>query len=430
MTKKPKYLQHYQEKRCDIALYTNELRASNPADLFIVIPCYKENWTTVSATLASLANAERGNLSITTLILINYKESDSPKVKSDSQLLYGQLTSYSHDNPNLFVFLKELSGKHKGVGLARKLLMDAAFLHCMEYDQDSIIVNLDADTCIQPNYYQALYRSFEEDKSMEAGSIDFHHTHIESNDAILNYEFHLNYFIQMQRWVGLPFAYQTIGSAMAVKSYAYAKQGGMNLRQAGEDFYFLQKYAKSYTLRDVYTTTVCPSGRESDRVPFGTGKAVKDFNLLEQPIGTTYNPNSFILLKSWLSKIVARLIAAEDYQQSGNSILDGYLKLINARVNYEKILSSSLDANTRVRHFFIWFDAFLFFKYLHYCRDMGLDDVPNTQACRTLCQLKGWEVQEDLHNNLLLIREMGQVEAYHDQWRAGLISKPSITSAS
>jgi hypothetical protein len=41
------------------------------------------------------------------------------------------------------------------------------------------------------------------------------------------------------------YAYHTVGSAMAVKAYQYVKVGGMNRRQAGEDFYFIQKLVHS-----------------------------------------------------------------------------------------------------------------------------------------------------------------------------------------
>ena len=60
-------------------------------------------------------------------------------------------------------------------------------------------------------------------------------------EAIAAYELHLRYYVQALRYAAFPYAHHTIGSSMAVRADAYAKQGGMNKRQAGEDFYFLHK---------------------------------------------------------------------------------------------------------------------------------------------------------------------------------------------
>ena len=96
-------------------------------------------------------------------------------------------------------------------------------------------------------------------------------------DGIAAYELHLRYHVRVQKWIGFPYAFQTIGSAMAVRAWAYVKQGGMNRRHAGEDFYFLQKISWLGPISELSTVTVFPSPRLSGRVPFGTGKAVGDY---------------------------------------------------------------------------------------------------------------------------------------------------------
>ncbi|MEZ4848575.1 MAG: hypothetical protein R3B93_08135 [Bacteroidia bacterium] len=70
-------------------------------------------------------------------------------------------------------------------------------------------------------------------------------------------------------------AFHCVGSSMAVRSIAYQKRGGMNRRKAGEDFYFLQKFIAEGTLAELSTTKVIPSPRASEKVPFGTGRAIK-----------------------------------------------------------------------------------------------------------------------------------------------------------
>ena len=432
MAIKHKYLQHYLEKKCDDSLYSDQLATSSNTDIVVVIPCYKESLAIIKETLDSLSAAEKGQLEIKVLLLINYKENDSKSIQENSVKLYEELLLLTSTDPNTYISIKELKGKHKGVGMARKVLMDAAFLHFLSYSSNGLIVNLDADTLVESNYYKIIAAHFSANPHLEAASIDFTHRDLKSNPAILHYEFHLNYFIMMQRWVGLPFAYQTIGSAMCVRAFAYAKENGMNMRQAGEDFYFLHKYSKNETLGDIYDTTVYPSGRESDRIPFGTGKAVADYNRNEKEQGYTYNPQSFIILKQWLRVVLVALRDGTNYPESDQPILSAYLDSIKARIQFEKVARSSKNFDTRIKHFFTWFDAFVFFKYLHYCRDNGLENVPSAIASKALFKLQGWDMNSsDLYENLLFLRKKGrEVTDYNNQWRAGLISNPSSTSAS
>ena len=55
---------------------------------------------------------------------------------------------------------------------------------------------------------------------------------------------------------------------MAVKALPYVKAGGMNRRQAGEDFYFIQKLVPSGGYFSLNSTTVYPSPRASDQGSF------------------------------------------------------------------------------------------------------------------------------------------------------------------
>ena len=64
---------------------------------------------------------------------------------------------------------------------------------------------------------------------------------------------------------------------MAVRADIYAGQGGMNKRQ-GEDFrIFLHKIIPLGQFGEINNTRVIASPRPSARVPFGTGKAVREF---------------------------------------------------------------------------------------------------------------------------------------------------------
>jgi hypothetical protein len=91
----------------------------------------------------------------------------------------------------------------------------------------------------------------------------------------------------------------TIGSAFAVTAEAYVKRGGMNRRQAGEDFYFLQNLAQLGTVGEITATRVFPSARLSNRVPFGTGAAIQKWMAGTEDLTKTYNFKAFSDLKTF-----------------------------------------------------------------------------------------------------------------------------------
>ena len=93
---------------------------------------------------------------------------------------------------------------------------------------------------------------------------------------------------------------------LAVKALPYIKAGGMNRRQAGEDFYFIQKLVPAGGYFSLNSTTVYPSPRPSFRVPFGTGASISKLNESGEPVLLTYNISAFNELKLFFGK-------AEDY---------------------------------------------------------------------------------------------------------------------
>jgi hypothetical protein len=212
-------------------------------------------------------------------------------------------------------------------------------------------------------------------------TIDFEHriqdleTEAEKQ-AIRQYEYYLHYFIGMQRQLGLPYAFQTIGSAFAVRANAYLQVGGMNRRKAGEDFYFIHKFTKKGTIAELNDCTVYPSGRASFRVPFGTGRAVGQM-LASEPIYYAYNPKSFDELQPLVESV-------DTIYQNGvvtaviNTYSSGLLEYLESQkyaVQIEKLRSNSKSLSTFRKAFYQWFDAFRLMKYLHYMRDHYYSNV-------------------------------------------------------
>ncbi len=127
-------------------------------------------------------------------------------------------------------------------------------------------------------------------KERKACSIRFEHplSGSEFPDEVYRYvtmyELHMRYFYQAVKYSGYPYAFHAIGSAIAFRASAYLKAGGMNRKQAGEDFYFIQKLIPQGGFFALNSTTVHPSPRTSDRVPFGTGAVIS--KLIETSSGT------------------------------------------------------------------------------------------------------------------------------------------------
>ncbi|MEI6436736.1 MAG: glycosyltransferase family 2 protein, partial [Bacteroidota bacterium] len=136
------------------------------------------------------------------------------------------------------------TGKRHGVGFARKAIMD--YISC-EAENGDIIVSIDADTCFSPDYLLSIARNFANHQKMVALSAPYYHntTGDEAADrAILRYEIYMRHYFLNMAFIGSPYTFSALGSAMAATVWAYRSIGGMTPKLSGEDFYFLQKLRK------------------------------------------------------------------------------------------------------------------------------------------------------------------------------------------
>ena len=265
-------------------------------------------------------------------VLINESIESSDEVRNINKQTIRDIEDFKNSFPsilpityNLVIFPK----KHAGVGLARKTLMDSASQEYLSKNQNGLIVALDADTTVDENYLQSIKNYFTNTK-LKAASIFYEHPLI--SPEIIDYEFHLRYYNSMQHHAGFPFAIHTVGSAMVCTAESYKKKGGMNKRKAGEDFYIMQKFIKDQDCGNIISTTVIPSPRSSDRVPFGTGRAILKYNDTEYH-PTTYNPVTFELLKE-LNKNIYSAYESKSLQIPDNKQLNEFLRSINFKENY------------------------------------------------------------------------------------------------
>lgn len=164
--------------------------------------------------------------------------------------------------------------KRHGVGYARKELFDTILQTAAD---NEIIVSLDGDTAFGKNYLASIAGQFAHNPHLSAIAVPYYHPlqHNATTDrSLLRYEIYMRHYLVKMLQIGNPYAFTALGSAMAFTVGAYKRCGGITPLQGGEDFYLLQKLCKTGELSVYSTATVFPQGRESKRVPFGTGPAV------------------------------------------------------------------------------------------------------------------------------------------------------------
>ena len=346
----------------------------------VVIPCYYE--FEILATLNSIWNSERPKFLIEVIIVINSSEDSDIKILDQNKKTYNEVKNWikSHEDSVLrFFILNEpnLPKKFAGAGLARKIGMDQAIFRFNLLDQvKGVIISIDADAKLCSNYFVELEKHFNQFPKTNVVTTYFEHP-IEGRefknevyDAIIIYELYLRYYKQALNYTGFPYSHYTVGSCFAVNAKTYVKQGGMNRKQAGEDFYFLHKVFPLGNVYELNTICVYPSSRLSDRVPFGTGPMVKSIIESEKEDFLTYNFDSFFELKSFF-EVVNDLfrISSEELKKLLDKLPDCIAEFLNKNdidKAIQEINENSSNIKTFTKRFFDWFNAFRVLKFLNF----------------------------------------------------------------
>jgi hypothetical protein len=169
----------------------------------------------------------------------------------------------------------------------------------------------------------------------------------------------------------------------------------MNRRQAGEDFYFVQKLVPSGGYINLNTTTVYPSPRISDRVPFGTGASMGKLNSEQSSVLLTYNPEAFTELKTFFS------FTNRIYEINNADLPDLYLKIPESiklfldenewleKMTEVKNNTSGLSSFTK--RFYDWFNMFRIVKYLNFVHTSRFVKIPVEIAAANLLSMTNSE---------------------------------------
>ncbi len=375
------------------------LIGANPFDklgISVVIPCFRE--PEILKTLKSLTDCNLPKSNVEVIILINHSEVADESIKSFNLQTFTEIQSWSKKNSSkrLSFFPVgpiELQKKWAGAGLARKWGMDEAVRRFNLLGKpEGIIVSLDADTLVEENYLVEIESYFIKNPKHVGATISFQHQtkglgkkHL---SGILLYEKYMEYYKKALGFIGYPYPMFTVGSAFAVTAEAYVKRGGMNRRQAGEDFYFLQNLVQLGTVGEISTTKVYPSARLSDRVPFGTGPILQKWMKGEEDLTITYNFQAFEDIKQFFA--IKDMFYKADKERF-NKLLKDLPKSIQRFVEEDNFWTELNDLNQNCSsttsfqsRFFQKFNAFKILKFLNFSHDLYYKKASLTEQIELL----------------------------------------------
>ncbi|WP_053981653.1 hypothetical protein [Marinagarivorans algicola] len=275
----------------------------------------------------------------------------------------------------------------QGVGYARKLGCDVA-LSLMQRNiiQTGWLHCTDADATLPSTYFET--PRIDENISALTYAIDhqflpkaqgFYQKQTQQANKL--YEASILYYRDGLAASGSPYAFNTIGSAIAANPKHYSQVRGFPKRAAGEDFYLLNKLAKLAPVFEL-THTITLKPRASQRVPFGTGPAVKQ--LLNNVAFLDYNPKVFECLKialACLPGLYERLdsIGNNNHKNSSNhkdstallpqgalhSATEHALKSIGIEQLLTHLSKQAKSPAQALRMSHEWFDGFKTLKFIH-----------------------------------------------------------------
>ncbi|MDP2113449.1 MAG: hypothetical protein Q8K69_05270 [Bacteroidota bacterium] len=365
--------------------------------VIVMIPCLNE--PEIIRTLESVWACEPVDSFCEVLVVVNDSENSPEPVKAINRETFNQLLDWkqTNDRQNLVLhpfYAPSIQAKFAGAGMARKIGMDEAIRRFNAVNRpEGIIVSLDADCLVSRNYLQRIEQVFSQSKSCFAATINFRHRFEEMEDArqeagIRMYEDYLHYYKQALDFTGFPNSIYTIGSAFAVRADAYVKQGGMNRRQAGEDFYFLHKLTKLGRLAEITDAFVYPSGRVSDRVPFGTGAAMTKWKNFTEDLALTYRFDAFLDLKILFDHVDSFYnVSSNRYTEiliSMPQSIQEYLNTISMVEKLAEINRNSATPESFRKRFFQVFDAFHVLKFLNMAHESHYQRQNLPEAIRQL----------------------------------------------
>jgi len=413
----PKHITTYLHKRSAGEPWTINHLPSRTFSGAVVIPSLAEA-TNLPHTLESLSRNPAELLErFLILVVVNQRADASNAETADNRETLEMLPEWQqkyglHNLCWVDAATPERELPHKqGVGLARKIGLDLA-LSLLDYSGDPLLICLDADTLVQPDYLPAITRHF---ASSPAGGASIAYRHRPASDpagqsAIDRYELFLRIYVLGLGLAGSPYAFHTVGSAMACRASAYVASGGMNRRLAGEDFYFLQQLHKTSDVAHLAGTVVHPSPRSSHRVPFGTGRAVGDMLTEGEQRLMFYQPVVFSIVGEWLACVAenstADAAALLKRAAAISPVLHDVLEQAGFMDSWENLKKNNRESQRLTAAFHGWFDAFRIMRLIHELSDRAYPRIAPDEAVAPLLERAGQVSPDSVSGQLELLRSL------------------------
>jgi hypothetical protein len=281
----------------------------------------------------------------------------------------------------------------QGVGLARKVGCDLILrLHEAGRLVSPWIHATDADARLPRDYFDQIGNVDAERTA--AALYFFEHRFPEKEDlarAGRLYEISLRYYTLGLAWAGSPYAYQSMGSCLAIPPSAYARAGGFPRKNAIEDFTILNELAKIGSIERLAGMPVELEGRLSTRVPVSTGQALTSLVATRGKAFRLHHPIVFAHLAAWLRVIGAIARRGGDLEAPLEELprrnpffradlLEEALGEMGAFEVVREAVAQSAGEQWLLRRLHTWFDAFRTRKLVDYLRDAGLTSLPYREA--------------------------------------------------
>jgi hypothetical protein len=352
------------------------LHIKKTADIVITIPTLadEEIFTTLkSLSKCKLPNSKR----VLAIVLINESEKADEKVRTKNKEIFDKIKSTNFGIETEVRYIKGIPEKLAGVGFARRILMDEAIcLFKKEYDEkfkerenivefmsEKFIFSLDSDCTVSENYFSAV--EILEIKNADFGVLSFAHRFSEEKEikkAGILWEIFLRYWRDSLRVFSYKNAFYPIGSLFLFRATPYIVSMGMNIRQAGEDFYFLQKIIPLAKIVDI-PVYVFPKAEPSQRTPFGTGREIQLYISGEKErLEKVWNFKSF--------EQIGEIMRSIDDVFSGEMKVETFKLFLDENQKYkeqlEKIKIQSKTKEDFRKKFEEWFNPFKVFKFLRF----------------------------------------------------------------
>lgn len=348
----------------------------------IVIPAMGE-YECLPATLRSISlNDYDYRVKTAVIVVVNNSKECTDSIYTDNELTVAYLKK-KIQNINLYI-VEAFKDNYclpssKGVGLARRIGLDLSLdILDMNLEVSPLMICLDSDTEVKQNYLKAIYNTFKpilKKKKLRllghAAVINYAHRMTEdyqNNMAIISYELYLRYYEMLLKYIGSRYSFHTIGSTMVASVKGYLGVGGMPAINACEDFYFMQKLAKTTSVLKIRNTCVMPSSRFEIRAPIGTGCHIRD-SLIDNTFQKAPSPKTAVILKKWIefieenSEMDSQVYLNKAFELS--VFFGNYLRSQSFEKGWENIKNNSSSKDNFLKHFHTWFDSFRIMRALN-----------------------------------------------------------------